>query len=73
MEVTDVTQKWWDEKYDYIWDDNKVGACTGRACGHYTQMAWSDSDRLGCGVSWCEPVQNFGHSGFIVFCNYGPA
>lgn len=36
------------------------------ACGHYTQVVWRDSERLGCGVGDCTG------GGEIWVCNYDP-
>ncbi|XP_052749346.1 venom allergen 5.02-like [Galleria mellonella] len=38
--------------------------------GHYTQMVWSNSTYLGCGVSL---FSKSGWMSYIVVCNYGPA
>jgi uncharacterized protein YkwD len=39
-------------------------SCT---CGHYTQIVWRDSIRIGCAVARC------GGRGEVWTCNYGPA
>ena len=43
--------------------DDCSGSCSG--CGHYTQVVWERSRRLGCGVATC------GGSSVWV-CNYDP-
>ncbi|WAR03504.1 CRIS3-like protein [Mya arenaria] len=53
---------WSDEKADY----NYAGASTG-VTGHYTQMVWSSSSKVGCGYAYCSSVGN------IYVCDYGPA
>jgi len=59
-----AVQLWVDEVADYDYDNN---SCSG-VCGHYTQVVWRDSERLGCGVSSCPGLQ-FGGS---IVCNYSP-
>lgn len=40
------------ERPNYEYD---TAQCTG-GCGHYTQVAWATSSRIGCGVSYCETL-----------------
>ena len=57
---------WADEVADY---DYATNSCTaGRVCGHYTQVVWRTSTKLGCGVATCAGLR-FGSS---VVCNYSP-
>ncbi|RCN27116.1 SCP-like protein [Ancylostoma caninum] len=42
-----------------IWDR------PGKPIGHYTQMVWQDSYKLGCYVHWCDYMT-------IATCHYGP-
>jgi uncharacterized protein YkwD len=67
----DVVASWASEaaKYDYATD-----ACSG-TCGHYTQVVWRDSQRLGCGVANCTSGSPFGSGGGswqLWVCNYDP-
>lgn len=50
--------------YDYA--TNTCAA--GHACGHYTQVVWSTSVMLGCGISSC-PGLTYGNG---IVCDYGP-
>lgn len=67
----EVVRAWADEAslYDY-----GTGACSGK-CGHYTQIVWRDSTRVGCGVASCATNSPFG-SDFPTWqywvCNYDP-
>lgn len=47
--------------------DYATNTCKG-VCGHYTQVVWAKSVRLGCGISFCA---NLRFSSSIV-CDYGP-
>jgi hypothetical protein len=57
---------WVSEEPDY---DYATDTCApGKTCGHYTQVVWRASERLGCGLHDC-PGLTFGSS---VVCNYSP-
>jgi hypothetical protein len=61
---------WASEADDYHYDTN---TCSG-ACGHYTQMVWDDTRRLGCGYKMCttgSPFNGFPTWHFWV-CDYDP-
>ncbi len=64
---------WAAEIKDY---DHATGTCAaGAKCGHYTQMVWRDTTRVGCGVADCTTGSPFG-SDFPTWqywvCNYDP-
>lgn len=65
-----VVTSWVSEKadYDYASDD-----CSD-TCGHYTQVVWAESRRLGCGVANCTEGSPFDGGGAwqIWVCNYDP-
>uniref|UniRef100_UPI0037E7259D peptidase inhibitor 16-like n=1 Tax=Semicossyphus pulcher TaxID=241346 RepID=UPI0037E7259D len=44
-----------------------------KMCGHYTQMVWADTHRVGCAVHHCNDMEglNWGKTYFLV-CNYYP-
>lgn len=66
-----VVQSWTDESRNY---DYATTLCSrgGRAswafCGHYTQVVWRDTRRLGCGIRTDCP----GDFDTVVVCNYDP-
>ena len=66
----DVIDSWVGESADYDYSGN---SCSG-VCGHYTQVVWRSSARLGCGVAQCSTNSPF--SGFsdwqLWVCNYDP-
>lgn len=50
-------------------DPQCIAALNSTGCGHYTQLVWEDTERVGCGYSTCEL------SGSLVeiwVCNYDP-
>ncbi|CAK9145000.1 unnamed protein product [Ilex paraguariensis] len=55
---------WVQEKADYDYNSNN---CTEwKMCGHYTQVVWRESVRLGCARVQCN------NSWWFVTCNYDP-
>lgn len=62
--AVDAVSLWVEEGKDY---DRTSNACAaGKQCGHYTQVMWSDSVRLGCARVVCNNGDNF------ITCNYDP-
>ncbi len=68
-----TVKSWADEKVDYNYQANTCAA--GKQCGHYTQIVWKATLRLGCGVQTCTSGSPFGAQfptwDFYV-CNYTP-
>lgn len=66
-QARDAVDGWAAEAAFYDYASN---ACTpGQQCGHYTQLVWRDTARVGCGVAACNL---FGAEGFFWVCNYDP-
>lgn len=62
---------WVNEKSSYNYNAN---TCSG-TCGHYTQVVWRSSLRLGCAQKTCTTNSPFGASfptWTFVVCNYDP-
>ncbi|XP_043722081.1 pathogenesis-related protein 1B-like [Telopea speciosissima] len=64
MSATDAVKLWVDEKAHY--DYNSNSCVEGQQCGHYTQVVWKNSVRLGCGRVTCNS------GGTFITCNYDP-
>ena len=67
-----VVTSWVSEVADY---DYAANACSGPACGHYTQVVWRRSTLVGCGFKLCSTNTPFGAqfpNWYIVVCNYSP-
>ncbi len=60
-----VVDGWDSEKADYDYASNTCAA--GKACGHYTQVVWAKSERLGCAMTVCADNDQ------VWVCNYDPA
>ncbi|CAB4321090.1 unnamed protein product [Prunus armeniaca] len=61
---TDAVSMWVAEKADYNYDSNTCA--DGKVCGHYTQVVWSNTARLGCANVRCK------NGGTFIGCNYDP-
>jgi len=60
----DVTNSWASEVQFY---DYATNSCTpGEMCGHYTQIVWADTERVGCGMAYCSDGSE------VWVCNYDP-
>ncbi len=57
---------WANEKVDYTYATNSCAA--GRVCGHYTQLVWRATQKVGCALQNCPSLQ---YPSAIV-CDYGP-
>lgn len=66
--VLDAIDAWADEAAVYDYDTNGCAA----VCGHYTQIVWRDTARVGCGFADCDPLQGAGFAGRYWVCNYDP-
>ncbi|XP_004487816.1 pathogenesis-related protein 1-like [Cicer arietinum] len=65
LTATSAVTMWVGEKQYYDYNTNTCS--NGYKCGHYTQVVWRDSIRLGCAKVKC----NDGRS-TIISCNYDP-
>jgi len=62
---TDAVKMWVNEKADYDYNSNTCAA--GKVCGHYTQVVWRNSVKLGCARIEC-----MNDGGLFVICSYDP-
>jgi pathogenesis-related protein 1 len=63
---TDAVSSWVSEGKDYDYASNTCAA--GKVCGHYTQVVWAKSIKLGCALHDC-PGLTFKST---IVCDYGP-
>ncbi len=61
--AADAVDSWGEEKNDYNYDTNKCNP--GAVCGHYTQIVWKNTTKVGCAKSECN-----GNVTWV--CNYDP-
>ncbi|KAL1210551.1 Pathogenesis-related protein PR-1 [Cardamine amara subsp. amara] len=55
---------WLSEARSYNYRSN---SCNGEMCGHYTQIVWKNTQRIGCAHVICS-----GGAGVFLTCNYDP-
>jgi hypothetical protein len=63
-----AVKSWADERPDYNYDQNSCA--TDKQCGHYTQIVWSSTQRVGCGRASRTAAD--GKNYVIWVCNYAP-
>ncbi|XP_021153828.1 glioma pathogenesis-related protein 1 [Columba livia] len=69
--VDTALSDWFNEVNSYNFNTRH---CSG-ICGHYTQVVWAESYKVGCAVHFCDAVENFPglFKAAHFVCNYGPA
>jgi hypothetical protein len=68
-QVQSMVNLWIGEK-EYWRSPNKCES--GQVCGHYTQMIWSTTSKIGCGLALCKLAGGISNSLFLV-CDYANA
>ena len=61
-----VVEAWESEVADYDYESNSC--VPGKMCGHYTQIVWADTERVGCAFRTCSE-----DGSQVWVCNYYPA
>lgn len=64
---------WYDEiqYYDY---DNVTGIThDGQEVGHFTQLVWASTTKVGCAVIQCDTMAKYGQNSQYLLCEYTPA
>jgi len=73
MDFTSAIKAWYDEKPFYHRDTKTCDS--GQICGHYTQVVWAKTRKVGCGYAKC-PIAKVGGStwtnAIIYVCDYDP-
>lgn len=68
-DLDEAVESWASEDAYYDYGSN---TCTN-VCGHYTQVVWRETERVGCGYADCGSIEGLGWSGRVWVCNYEPA
>ncbi|TFK11284.1 WAS/WASL-interacting protein family member 2 [Platysternon megacephalum] len=66
--VAEAIKLWTDEVQHYNLQTNK---CT-KTCGHYTQVVWDNSHKVGCAVVFCRIAAGIRDAAHFI-CNYVPS
>lgn len=66
VQPAEVVNSWGSEKADYDYASNTCA--TGTSCGHYTQIIWRYTSRVGCGMAICGDSHEQ-----VWVCRYSPA
>lgn len=71
LDPAEAITKWFKELDFYNYTSNECEE--GQMCGHYTQVVWADSYKVGCAAHLCEEIEglSFGKATILV-CNYYP-
>ncbi|XP_028266594.1 peptidase inhibitor 16-like [Parambassis ranga] len=72
LDLRVALEKWFLEHLDYDFQNNSCDE--DKMCGHYTQMVWADTHRVGCAFHLCNTMEglDWERVSFLV-CNYYPA
>ncbi|XP_041802442.1 peptidase inhibitor 16-like [Chelmon rostratus] len=72
LDLREALEKWFLEHLDYDFQNNSCDE--DKMCGHYTQMVWADTHRVGCAFHLCNNMEGleWERVSFLV-CNYYPA
>uniref|UniRef100_A0A7M4E4Y4 Peptidase inhibitor 16 n=1 Tax=Crocodylus porosus TaxID=8502 RepID=A0A7M4E4Y4_CROPO len=62
----------WHGEYQY-YNLTTTKCAMGHMCGHYTQVVWANTLRIGCGAHFCETVEGIEERDMhLLVCNYEP-
>ncbi|XP_060929996.1 peptidase inhibitor 16-like [Limanda limanda] len=72
LDLREALEKWFLEHLDYSFHNNSCDE--DKMCGHYTQMVWADTHRVGCAFHLCNNMEGleWERVSYLV-CNYYPA
>ncbi|KAJ6659869.1 hypothetical protein lerEdw1_018325 [Lerista edwardsae] len=71
LDVKIAVESWYNE-YQY-YNMTTLECEEGQMCGHYTQVVWATSERVGCGTVFCETLHILNDTDMdLVVCNYEP-
>ncbi|XP_076110622.1 venom allergen 5-like [Mytilus galloprovincialis] len=75
--VTPGFNTWAEEITDWTYDNYHDGCTTGKTCGHYTQIIWAETTKIGCAYVKCDDYVNLPdeynqYNLKYLVCNYYP-
>ncbi|XP_045698563.1 peptidase inhibitor 16 isoform X1 [Phyllostomus hastatus] len=71
MDVPRAVEEWYLEQEHYNF--SAAHCDPGQMCGHYTQVVWAKTEKIGCGSHFCEKLQGVEETNIhLLVCNYEP-
>ncbi|XP_007483869.1 peptidase inhibitor 16 isoform X2 [Monodelphis domestica] len=71
MDLQLAVEQWYNEHEHY--NLSNATCAEGQMCGHYTQVVWAKSERIGCGSHFCEKLEGVMETNVhVLVCNYEP-
>lgn len=71
LDVPLAMEEWHHERQHY--NLSAISCAAGQMCGHYTQVVWAKTERIGCGSHFCEKLQGVDETNIhLLVCNYEP-
>ncbi|EHB04397.1 Peptidase inhibitor 16 [Heterocephalus glaber] len=71
LDVPLAVEEWHRERQHY--NLSAASCAAGQMCGHYTQVVWGKTERIGCGSHFCETLQGVEENNIhLLVCNYEP-
>ncbi|XP_036623682.1 peptidase inhibitor 16 isoform X3 [Trichosurus vulpecula] len=71
MDLELAVEQWYNEHEHY--DLSNATCAEGQMCGHYTQVVWAKTERIGCGSQFCETLEGVMETNIhVLVCNYEP-
>lgn len=62
----------WNHEHEH-YNLSAASCAAGQMCGHYTQVVWGKTERIGCGSHFCEALQGVEETNIhLLVCNYEP-
>ncbi|XP_068929684.1 peptidase inhibitor 16 [Petaurus breviceps papuanus] len=71
MDLQLAVEQWYNEHEHY--NLSNATCAEGQMCGHYTQVVWAKTERIGCGSQFCEKLEGVMETNIhVLVCNYEP-
>ncbi|XP_074167189.1 peptidase inhibitor 16 [Sminthopsis crassicaudata] len=71
MDLQLAVEQWYNEHEHY--NLSNATCAEGQMCGHYTQVVWAKTERIGCGSQFCEKLEGVTETNIhVLVCNYEP-
>ncbi|XP_072335932.1 peptidase inhibitor 16-like [Scyliorhinus torazame] len=71
LNLKEAVKKWYSELTDYTYET--MDCTPQKMCGHYTQIIWANSNKVGCSSHSCDEVKGLEYKNLsLLVCNYLP-